>query len=102
MLSMFRTVVAAALAVLISFSAAGASAQDRPTRESYMFSYADRDGDGVLSPGEFAIVLYPSATVANTPKALYGADMDKFDAADADHSGGIDRDEFSAWFRQRR
>jgi len=97
----FSIAIAAAVAGILAATAA-ASAQNRPTRDKFMFEYADRNGDGVLSPGEFGLVLHPAAAVGATPKSLYGGDVDSFARADADRSGGLDREEFAAWFRQSR
>lgn len=94
--------LAAALAAALTALPSVAAAQERPTREGFMFGYVDRDQDGRLSPGEFGLVLHPSATMGSTPKALYGSDVDAFSAADADGNGYLDRSEFSDWLRQRR
>lgn len=97
----YRKAIAAAVAGILAVTLS-ASAQTRPTRDKFMFEYADRDGDGFLSPGEFGLVLHPASAVGATPKSLYGGDMDSFSKADADSSGALDREEFGAWFRQRR
>lgn len=92
---------AAALSVLLV--TASAEAQQRPSRESYMFSYADRNGDGVLSPAEFSLFLYPVGAVPGRKlRDLPDADMPIFAEADRDGSGGISLSEFKIWFSKKR
>ena len=93
--------LAAGAAIISLLASVSAEAQQRPSRDGYMFSYADRNGDGVLSPAEFGIILYPG-TPGRALRDLPRHDMARFAAADSDGSGGVTLAEFSAWFASRK
>lgn len=93
---MFRALAAVA-ALGLSMAAGTAEAQQRPSRAAFMFSYADRDGDGLLSSSEFGLILYP-ATPRSVMSDLPSLDMSAFRMADSDGSGSVTLEEFSAWF----
>lgn len=80
---------------------APAASLERPSRDGYMFSYADLNGDGKLSPGEFGILLYPGMRKPDAPRQLSSRDEEKFKAADIDGNGSVDMAEFSLWLKQK-
>jgi len=90
--------LAMAAAALAAAMALPAEAQQRPSREGYIFSYADLNGDGALTPAEFGIILYPGGNRDRALRDLPPHDMARFAEADRDGSGGVTLEEFSAWF----
>ena len=99
---MRNLMLAAGAASIAILAAAAAEAQKRPSRDGYLFSYADRDGDGVLTPAEFGIILYPGGNPDRALRDLPPQDMARFAEADVDGSGGLTLEEFSAWFARRK
>lgn len=85
----------------MSVMAVLAVGQERPTREGYMFSYADASRDGSLSPGEFMTVLYPGTTGRFAGDDVPQPAAAAFSGADLDGNGRIDLAEFSRWLANR-
>lgn len=70
-----------------------ASAQDRPSRESFMLRHVDKDNDGVLSPSEFHYILAASKNKIDPNKDYFGE-------ADLNGDGVVDIEELKVWLRR--
>lgn len=86
------------VAIGLTAATAMSMAQQRPTREGFMFSTADVNGDKLISPSEFSIILYPGS---RRERELSRSGLDAFIAADKDGNGYLDLSEFSTWLQQR-